>query len=197
MLANTSQKDILVLQGDWNAREGRDACQHWAGVFGSCGTGETNDRERRLLEFARNHRLNLANTLHPHKLSMTATWLGPRGQVHDQIDLILTPQRFKSSINKENARSFPGADTGSDHDLVLTTIKLKLKTKRFTKVLASDLTRRNLKTRKQRKCGWTVCSFLCPLQQFRHPCRQSKRSAYVQQLKRSLENRGKRFNLGS
>ena len=29
--------------------------------------------------------------------------------------------------------SFPGANNGSDHDLVLTTIKLKLKTKRFMK----------------------------------------------------------------
>ena len=57
----------------------------------------------------------------------------PKGQVHNQIDFIVTPQRFKSSINKANTRSFPGADTGSDHDLMLTTIKLKLKTKRFTK----------------------------------------------------------------
>ena len=29
--------------------------------------------------------------------------------------------------------SLTGADTGSDHDLVLLTVKLKLKTKRFTK----------------------------------------------------------------
>ena len=55
------------------------------------------------------------------------------GQVHNQIDFIVTPQRFKSSINKANTRSFPGADTGSDHDLMLTTIQLKLITKRLTK----------------------------------------------------------------
>ena len=48
------------------------------------------------------------------------------------MDFILIPQRFKSSINKANSRSFPGADVGSGHDLVHTTIKLKLKTKRFT-----------------------------------------------------------------
>ena len=29
-------------------------------------------------------------------------------------------------MNKANTRSLPGADIGSDHDLVLTTIKLKL-----------------------------------------------------------------------
>ena len=45
----------------------------------------------------------------------------------------MTSQRFKSSINKANTRSFPGADIGRDHDFVLTTIKLKLKNKRFMK----------------------------------------------------------------
>ena len=68
-------------------------------------------------------------------MSRTATWHAPDGQVHNQIDFILSPQRFKSSINKVNTRSFPGADTGSSHVLVLTTTNLKLKTKRFTKSL--------------------------------------------------------------
>ena len=39
---------------------------------------------------------------------------------------------FQSS-NKANTRSVPGANIGRDHDLVLTTMKLKLMTKRFTK----------------------------------------------------------------
>ena len=69
-------------------------------------------------------------------MSRTATWRAHNGQVHNQNDFILTPQRFKSSINKSNTRSFPGAYTGGDHDLVLTTIKLKLKTKHFTKSLS-------------------------------------------------------------
>ena len=38
---------------------------------------------------------------------------------------------FKSSINTTNTRTFHGADIGSDHDLVLTTIKLNLKNKRI------------------------------------------------------------------
>ena len=45
----------------------------------------------------------------------------------------MTPQCFKSSINKANTRPFPDADSGSDHDLLITTIKINLKTKRFTK----------------------------------------------------------------
>ena len=65
--------------------------------------------------------------------SGTAEQTRCEAQVHNQKGFILTPQRFKSSIKEANTRSFPGADIGSDHDLVPTTIKLKLKTKRFTK----------------------------------------------------------------
>ena len=36
------------------------------------------------------------------------------GKVHNQIDFILAPQRFKSCTNKANTRSFPVADIGSD-----------------------------------------------------------------------------------
>jgi len=45
------------------------------------------------------------------------------------IDYILAPKRFKSSINKAQTRTFPGADIGSDHDMVLMTLQIKLKTK--------------------------------------------------------------------
>ena len=73
-----------------------------------------------LLEFARSHHLTLANILHPHKLSRTATWHSPNGQVHNQIDFILT-------LQCANTRMFPGADISSNHDLVLATFKLRLK----------------------------------------------------------------------
>ena len=49
--------------------------------------------------------------------------------VHNQIDYILTPWHFKSSINKAKTRTYPGADIGSDHDLVLLVMKVKLKKK--------------------------------------------------------------------
>ena len=123
----------MIVQGDWNAKVGPDAYRSWAGTVGRFGLGETNDRGNRLLEFAMSHRLTLANTLHPHKQSRTTTWHSPNGQTHNQIDYILVPQRFKSSINKANTRTFPGADIGSDHDLVMSTLKLKLKAKRCPK----------------------------------------------------------------
>ena len=117
----------MIVQGDWNAKIGQDAYAHWTGTVGKFGVGETNDRGLRLLEFAKSHRLTIANTLFPHKLSRKTTWHAPNGQVHNQIDFILAPCRFKSSINKAKTRTYPGADIGSDHDLVLMVLKLKLR----------------------------------------------------------------------
>ena len=68
----------------------------------------------------------LANTLFPHKLSRRTTWHSPGDRIHNQIDYILVPQRFRSSINRAQTRTFPGADVGSDHDLVFMNFKLKL-----------------------------------------------------------------------
>ena len=86
-----------------------------------------NDRGLRLLEFASSHRLTIANTLYPHKTPRRTTWHAPNGTTHNQIDFIMIPRRFKSSINGAKTRTYQGADVGSDHDLLLLTIKIKLK----------------------------------------------------------------------
>ena len=39
----------------------------------------------------------------------------------DQTDYILVRKRFRSGVNIARTRSFPGADIGSDHDLLLIT----------------------------------------------------------------------------
>ena len=43
IIAKSPKKDILV-QGDLNANVGPNAYQHWAGIVGRFGIGETNDR---------------------------------------------------------------------------------------------------------------------------------------------------------
>ena len=65
IIAKTPKKDILLVQGDWNAKVGHDAYQHWAEIVGRLGIRELNNRGWRLLEFAKSHRLALAYTLHP------------------------------------------------------------------------------------------------------------------------------------
>ena len=73
------QKDILVVQGDWNTKVGRDACGNWQGICGPFCNDDTNERGLRLLEFATFNDLVLANTFGHHKVSRRWTWHSPNG----------------------------------------------------------------------------------------------------------------------
>ena len=53
------------------------------------------------------------------------TWTSPDGQYQNQTDYILCSQRWRSSIQTTKTR--PGADCGSDHELLLAKLRLKLK----------------------------------------------------------------------
>ena len=124
LIAQKPKNDILVVQGDWNAKIGKDTARDWKGVCGQYCNELTNDRGLKLLEFATYNKLVVTNTLGPHKPSRIWTWHSPDGRHHNQIDYILVSKRFKSSVNIARTRSFPGADVGSDHDQLLMTFKL-------------------------------------------------------------------------
>ena len=53
------------------------------------------------------------------------TWTSPDGQHQNQIDYILCSQRWRSSIQSTKTR--PGADCGSDYELLIAKFRLKLK----------------------------------------------------------------------
>ena len=53
------------------------------------------------------------------------TWTSPDGQHRNQIDYILCSQRWRSSV--QSAKTRPGADCGSDHELLIDKFRLKLK----------------------------------------------------------------------
>ena len=80
-----------------------------------------------LLEFAKFNDLVLTNTLHPQKPSWKTTWHSLDGKTHNMIDHILINKRFQSSVNLAQTRTFTGADIGSDHDLLMTSVRLRLK----------------------------------------------------------------------
>ena len=69
----------------------------------------------------------LASTFGHHKASKRWTWHTPNGQHHNQTDYILVRKRFRSGMNFARKRSFPGADSGSDHDLLMMTVHLQLR----------------------------------------------------------------------
>ena len=128
LLKTISRKDVLIVQGDWNAKIGADAFANWKGTIGRFGLGETNDRGLKLLEFAKRHRLTAANTLFNHKASRKSTWHSPDGRTHNQIDWIFISRRFMTGVNRAKTRTFNKPDIGSDHDLVTMTLKVKLST---------------------------------------------------------------------
>ena len=93
----------------------------------------TQMRGLRLLEFASFNDLVLANTFGHHKASRRWTWHSPNRQHHNQIDYILVRKRFRSGVNSARTRSFPRADIGNDHDLMMMTFRRRLKKKKNSK----------------------------------------------------------------
>ena len=53
------------------------------------------------------------------------TWTPSDGQYRNQTDYILCSQRWRSSI--QSAKTRPEADCGSDHELLMAKLRLKLK----------------------------------------------------------------------
>ena len=127
VIDQTPKKNILVVQGDWNAKVSNDACGNWQSIRGPFSNDDTNLRGLRLLEFATLSDLVLANTSGHHKASIRWTLHSPSGQHHSQICHILGRKRFRSGVDIARTRRIPGADTGSDHDLLMMTFHLRLK----------------------------------------------------------------------
>ena len=67
----------------------------------------------------------ITNTLFQQHKRRFHTWTSPDGQHRNQIDYILCSQRWRSSI--QSAKTRPGADCGSDHELFIVKFRLKLK----------------------------------------------------------------------
>ena len=82
-------------------------------------------KEQRLIEFCQEKAQVIANTLFQHHKRRLYTWTSPNGQHRNQIDYLLCSQRWRSSI--QSAKTRPGADCGSDHELLITKFRLQLK----------------------------------------------------------------------
>ena len=67
----------------------------------------------------------IANTIFQQHKRRLYTWTSSDGQYRNQIDYILCSQRWRSCI--QSAKTRPGADCGSDHELLIAKFRLKLK----------------------------------------------------------------------
>ena len=84
-----------------------------------------NEAGQRLIEFCQENALVIANTLFQQHKRRFYTWTSPDGQYQNQINYILCSQRWRNTI--QSAKTRPGADCGSDHQLLIAKFRLKLK----------------------------------------------------------------------
>ena len=120
LVEQTSKKDVLFMIGDWNAKVGR---QETPGVTGKFGLGVQNEVEQRLFNRVqlREHTGHSKHPLPTHKRRLY-TWTSPDDQHQNQTDYILCSQRWRSSI--QSAKTRPGADCGSEHELLIAKFRL-------------------------------------------------------------------------
>ena len=118
----TPKKDVFFIIGDWNEKVGS---QELPGVTGKFGLGVQNEAGQKLTDFCQENTLVMANTLFQQHKRRLYTWTSPDGQYWNQTDYILCSQRRRSSI--QSAKTRLGTDCGSDHELLIAKIRLKLK----------------------------------------------------------------------
>ena len=116
--------------GDLNAKVGEDneGCES---IMGKHGIGVRNENGDRLVEFCSLNNLVITGTIFPHRRIHRLTWTSPGGGTMNQIDHVLVSRQHRTSIM--DPRVMRGADIASDHQLIRTRIKLKLKRKQHLK----------------------------------------------------------------
>ena len=117
-----TQKRCLFHYREWNTKVGS---QETHGITGKFGLGVPNEAGQRLTEFCRENALVIANTLFQQHKRRLYTWTSPDDWHWNQIDDILCSQRWRSSI--QSAKTRPGADCGSDYEILIAKFRLKLK----------------------------------------------------------------------
>ena len=117
--------DMIMMMGDWNAKIGAPQ-EGEGGVVGRHGLGdERSENGVRFVSFCAANSLAIVSTMFPHKNIHKYTWTAPNGRVRNQIDHVAVNGKFKRSVR--DTRSYRGADSGSDHNLVITTVRLCLR----------------------------------------------------------------------
>ncbi|XP_030752245.1 uncharacterized protein LOC115879485 [Sitophilus oryzae] len=127
------QKRKLNL-GDFSAKVGKGKSED---VVGDYGTGERNERGDTLIQFCQEENFFICNTWFELPARRLYTWKSPQDSkqnpIRNQIDYILAPKRYRNGVL--SAKTYPGADVGSDHNPVVARIRMRLKkfVRKFTK----------------------------------------------------------------
>ena len=127
LLELTLKKEVLLIIEDWNSKVGKQEIHE---VTGKSGLGVHNEAGQRLTGFCQENTLVIANTLFQQHKRRLYTWTALDSQYRNQIDSILSSQRWRSP--RQSAKTRPGADCGLDHELLIAKFRQKLKKVRKT-----------------------------------------------------------------
>ena len=120
--------EVVIAMGDFNAKVGYG--EH-LDITRRFGLGSRNERGSRLLQFCEENNMMIANTYFQHPKRRLYTWRSPGDIYRNQIDFILINKRFRNAVKQ--ARTYPGADVGSDHNPLMIKMNIKLKKKKLGK----------------------------------------------------------------
>jgi hypothetical protein len=125
VISSIPRRNIKLCVGDLNAKVGSKNAGNER-IMGRHGLGEEpNDNGWRFISFCTANNLVIGGTLFQHKVSHKYTWTSPNGKYRNQIDHITISGERRNSLL--DTRNYKGADVGSDHHLLIATVKLKLK----------------------------------------------------------------------
>ena len=127
-LDKVPKHDLVVVMGYLNAKVG-DSNEGCEDIMGKHGTGTINGD--RLVSFAAFNNLVITGTIFPHRIGHKQTWTSPDGLTQNQIEHVLISRQHRTSVL--DTRAMRGADVASDHHLVRTKLRLKLKRHRIKK----------------------------------------------------------------
>ncbi|XP_072167451.1 uncharacterized protein [Diadema setosum] len=125
VIDHTPSHDVKLLIGDFNAQisKERKGLEQTIGPHGTASTHS--DNGVRFISFCTTNGLSIGNTYFQHKLIHKKTWRAPGGKTLNEIDYICINSRWRSSLSDVKVRR--GGDVGSDHYLLVGTLRLRLK----------------------------------------------------------------------
>ena len=117
--------DMVACIGDFNAVVGSSNVG-FESCMGSMGVGnKMSDNGVRFASFCLANELIIGGTLFKHRELHKTTWVSPCGRYKNQIDHIAVSKKHCSSLLDVRVRR--GGDIGSDHQLVVSKFRMKLK----------------------------------------------------------------------
>ena len=121
-LESIPNRDIKILMGGANTIVGK--ALHSCETHGVHGLGERNIRGDAYVDFCKANNLAITNTFFTHHPRRLYTWTSPDGKTRNQIDHIAISFKWRSSV--KDTRTLPGADCNTDHQLLISQIKVRL-----------------------------------------------------------------------